>query len=172
MARSKLSEVTVSLPWVSGTWAVDDNQRLAAWEMYVELVTRIAVRPLGKDKGLLREALSSLYAVFGETRRILRHYGPDIAIPEKKKFLSFGAIAVLVVNEVLAPFLEDWHPALLDHEATERPPGMSQAEHERRWARAAELRAELEKTRVKLVAYADVLAEACRVPSLHARPEA
>jgi hypothetical protein len=44
---------------LKGTWKPDDTQRRAAWELYVELVTRIAVLPLAGNEGLLREALSS-----------------------------------------------------------------------------------------------------------------
>jgi hypothetical protein len=54
------------------TWKPDDTQRRAAWELYVELVTRIAVVPLAGTEGLLREALSSLYALFAITREVLR----------------------------------------------------------------------------------------------------
>lgn len=38
----------------------------------MELVTRIAVVPLGSGEGILREALTSLHQLFGVTREILR----------------------------------------------------------------------------------------------------
>jgi hypothetical protein len=31
---------------ISGTWEPNDDERRAAWELYVELVTRMAVVPL------------------------------------------------------------------------------------------------------------------------------
>src|SRR5437016_864259 len=40
---------------ISGTWEPNEDERKAAWELHVELVTRIAVVPLGADDGLLRE---------------------------------------------------------------------------------------------------------------------
>jgi hypothetical protein len=166
----RLTEVTVKLPWVEGKWVVDDAQRSAAWEIYVELVTRVSVEPLGKDDGLLREALTSLYSLFGETRRILRVYGPGVAIPMKRKLLSLGQIAVDVLNVMLRPFLSKWHPLLRKHEDHHHP-DVSDVEHERRWEQAAELRKELEALRVNLVHYADILAAACEVPSLHVRPK-
>lgn len=171
IVSKRLSEVTVKLPWIEGKWVVDDAQRSAAWELYVELITRISVEPLGKDDGVLREALSSLYSLFAETRRILRSYGPGVAIPAKKKQLSLGRIAVDVLNVVLRPFLAKWHPLLRQYE-DQRAQGVSIVEHERRWERAAELRRELEVLRVNLVGYADILAAACEVPALHARPVA
>jgi hypothetical protein len=168
---AKLKEVTVSLPWLSGTWGVDDTQQRAAWEIYVELVTRISVAPLAANEGLLREALDSLYVLFGETRRILRHYGPDIAIPDRKKLLSLGQIAVDVLNVLLRPFLAKWHPLLAQHERLPHPT-KSNAEHEREWKPHNEkMRAELATLSATMANYADILARACGVPDLHRRSQ-
>jgi hypothetical protein len=166
------SSITVNLPFVSGTWELDVVQRKAAWEMYVELITRIAVQPLEADEGLLREALGSLYSLFGETRRILKLYGPDVARRERKQLVSFGMIAVDVLNVWLRPFTAKWHRLLTEHEGLNREHKVSASEHERTWQLATGMRADLEVLRRRLTTYADLLAEACRVPSLHARPEA
>ena len=32
---------------IGGEWDIDRTEQLAAWEMYVELATRISVAPLG-----------------------------------------------------------------------------------------------------------------------------
>jgi hypothetical protein len=166
MPLAKLAKVTVKLPWVEGEWVADESQQKAAWEMYVELITRVTVQPLEDDEGLLREALSSFYQLFGETRRILKTYGPAVATPVRKGSLSFGQIAVEVLNRSLRPLLSRWHPLLAAHEAT-RPAGVSQADHERAWPQAAELRKEIEQRRKGLVTYAALLAAVCGVPSLH-----
>jgi hypothetical protein len=170
MSKAKLTKVSVALPGITGEWVADDVQRSAAWEMYVELVTRISLQPLAEGDGLLGEALASLHVLFEETRRILRSHGPSVAVPEKKRLLSFGAIAVDVLNVWLRPFLARWHTRLADHESR-RAPTASLVEHERIWNEAAALRRELADLRTKLVAYADLLAEACGVASLHAVPE-
>ena len=152
---------------IKGEWGLGErDQRRAAWEMYVELVTRISVQPLREDEGLLRESLSSLYALFGETRRILRHYGPVTAKPDRKRMLSFGAIAVTVLNVWLRPFLAKWHPLLSDYEHR-RPAGTSAYAHERAWDQVGAFRDALEDLRGKLTSYADLLAEACEIQSLH-----
>jgi hypothetical protein len=73
--RPKQVQVKLTIPFIgeiSGTWEPDEVERRAAWELYVELVTRVAVVQLGPAEGLLREALSSLREVFGITREILR----------------------------------------------------------------------------------------------------
>jgi len=150
---------------LKGTWKPDDTQRRAAWELYVELVTRIAVVPLAGNEGLLREALSSLYALFGITRDVLRRHGPQVAIPTRDSDYSLGQIAVAVLNSELRPLLARWHPALEDWEA-HRPPERSRVAHEDSWQHATALRSELARTRQRLAGYAGLLAIACDVPDL------
>ena len=150
---------------ISGTWEPNDDERKAAWELYVELVTRIAVVPLSAGEGLLREALSSLYSLFGTTRNILRRYGPGVAEPKPDGQYSLGVLAVAMLNYGLRPVLARWHPALEDWEAA-RPPERSRGEHEMAWEYASDLRAGLDTTRDVLTQYARLMASACGVPDL------
>ena len=150
---------------ISGTWEPNDDERKAAWELHVELVTRIAVVPLGTNDGLLREALASLYTLFATTREILRKYGPDVAEPKPDGQYNFGVLAVAMLNYALRPVLARWHPALEEWE-TVRPSGRSRAEHELAWEHAQELRAALDDARIALTQYARVMADACGVPDL------
>lgn len=150
---------------ISGTWEPNDAERRAAWELHVELVTRIAVVPLGADEGVLREALSSLYTLFGTTRDILRRYGPDVAEPKAKGQYSFGVLSVAMLNYALRPVLARWHPALAEWEAS-RPAGQSSGSYEAAWERAAELRLALDTARDELTQYARLMADACGVPDL------
>ncbi len=163
-------QISLNLPFgmggISGTWEPDDHERQAAWEMYVELVTRVAVVPLGPDEGLLREALASLYSLFDTTRSILRAHGPGVARPKGDGTYSFGHLAVIVLNDLLRPVLAKWHPLLLDHEAN-RASDRSQVDHERGWPRAAELRSVLADVRGSLEQYANLLACAAGAPPLH-----
>jgi hypothetical protein len=167
-------EISVPLfggPKISGTWAPDKAEREAAWEMYVELVTRISVEELGPEEGLLREALTSLYSLFPSTRAILRAHGPAVAKLKRGGDQSFGSIAVAILNRMLRPFLAKWHPALGEHESR-RPPAESQAEWERAWERNDELRRELAAVRVTLTQYADVLAQVADVTPIHGGADA
>jgi len=150
---------------IGGTWEPNDDERKAAWELHVELVTRIAVVPLGTEEGLMREALTSMYSLFATTREILRRYGPDVAEPKPDGQYSFGVLAVAMLNYALRPTLARWHPALEDWEAT-RPTGRSHGEHERAWDRAQEFRAALDAARDVLAQYARLMADACGVPDL------
>jgi hypothetical protein len=166
----KLKSIDVSLKFpdlfeVSGTWEADESQQLAAWEIYVELVTRIAVVELRPGHGVLREALTSVHALFDITRGVLRKGGPDLARPRKRSALSLGMIAVDILNRALQPFLSKWHPLLQTWEST-RPADKSPADHELAWARNGEMRTELQEIQVIMRAYADLLGTAAGVPSL------
>jgi hypothetical protein len=59
----KVTKMTLSLPFGIGSIDFEPNeaQKKAAWNLYIELVSRISVQPLKEDEGLLREALTSLY---------------------------------------------------------------------------------------------------------------
>jgi hypothetical protein len=148
-----LTKVSLKIPWIGEVeLAPDDTERRAAWALYVELVTRVAVQSLSADHGLLREALNSLHSLFGSTRQILREAGPAVGATRD----SVGGIAIRVLNEGLRPVLTHWHPRLLAHEAT-RPPNVSPPDHEAAWQHAGELRQELEGLREKLAQYAHAL---------------
>jgi hypothetical protein len=150
---------------LSGEWEPNDTERAAAWELYVELITRVSVVPLGASEGLLREALTSLYSVFATTREVLRKYGPDIAEPKPDGQFNFAFLAVTILNTGIRPLLARWHPDLKDWE-DQRPTGISLVAHERAWPHAEALRVELDHTREALTDYAAALAVACGVPNL------
>lgn len=90
--RVSLETVSVSLPFGIGSMSgkVDTTQKKAAWSLYVELVTRIAVQPLEVDQGLVREAMNSLYSLFGTTREVLKAARPDVGAYRD----SVGGIAI------------------------------------------------------------------------------
>ncbi|MBD2564259.1 MULTISPECIES: hypothetical protein [Nostoc] len=150
-----IKEVSFSLPFGIGSvkLQVDSTKRKAAWSLYIELVTRIAVQPLEVDQGLLREALTSLYNLFGITRQVLKEAGPDVGA----SLDSVGGIAIAVLNNGLRPFLAKWHPLLQTWEAG-REPNKSQKQHEREWEDEPKLRHELDLLRADLEKYANALA--------------
>jgi pimeloyl-ACP methyl ester carboxylesterase len=150
---------------IGGTWVPDREEKTAAWELYVELVTRISVVELQPSEGLLREALSSLYSLFQTTRSILTAHGPGIAVPKGNGQLSFGYLAVAMLNLGIRPVVAKWQPLLLHWESS-RATDISPLEHEQRWPESAELRRVLNELRTVLIQYADTLARVAGVPSL------
>ena len=140
---------------VSGCWELNSEERRAAWELYVELVTRVSAVPLREDEGLLREALGSLYSLFETMQEILCQHGPDIPEPKRDVQYNFGYLAVAMLNYGVRPLLAHWHPALEDWEHR-RPVDRSRRDHKLAWSQSGQL----------LTAYADLLAAACGVPNL------
>ncbi len=165
--KSVQVELDLKLVKIAGTWEPNEVERRAAWELYVELLTRVAVVPLARGEGLVREALASLYALFATTREVLRKAGPQVAEPKPAGQYNLAFLAVALLNFALRPVLARWHPVLEEWEAI-RPAGRSRREHEQAWARIGALRDELETTREQLTYYAALLAAACGVPDLTA----
>lgn len=158
--------VRIKTDFIDIDTTIDPNQaqRDAAWELYVELLTRVATAPLPDESGLLREAMNSLYTLFACTRTTLKSYGPRIARKTRKAEYSVGYLAIAILNRGLRPFLSKWHPLLLDHEE-KRPNGLSSLEHEKQWGDCyEECRADLKRVRQTLAQYSDILATICDVP--------
>lgn len=91
----------LKLGFLETEWEPQVKDSEAAWEMYVELLTRIATQPLPDNSGMESSALDSVYSLFGITRSILRKYGKDS--------IGFAKIAVIVLNQIVRPFTARWH---------------------------------------------------------------
>src|SRR2546430_15978194 len=92
---------------------LSEEDRQCAWELYTEIVTRVAV--VGKlhdatatdfSGELLIESLDSLHAFFTELRAIMRRF-PIGRLSRDRTFHLGVLINDLVVN-TLRPFLERW----------------------------------------------------------------
>jgi hypothetical protein len=154
--KVKATKLAVGLPFNLGSLELepDEAERQVAWELYVELTTRVAIEPLGSGEGLMRESLDSLHDIFDTTRTILKRAGPSIARnPE-----SVGAIALEVLNRGVRPILAKWHPLLRAHEER-RPEGYSAVQHEQDWERIADLRLELDRLQEEMQVYLEALAK-------------
>ena len=73
----------------------------AAWDLYVEMLTRIVTQKLPSEQGDEKAALDSVYSLFPTTRNILCRHG--------RKTVEFTSIAVLILNQVVRPFTTKWH---------------------------------------------------------------
>ena len=149
---------TLPGPTFSGLWTPNAAERHAAWEMCIELSTRVAVVPLRNNEGLLSEALGSMHAIFGETRAILRGNGPDLAIHRRGE-LSFAVLAGHMLNQVLRPVTAFWHPRLAQW-ADSCDKSMGALEKEKSFPDHQRLRDILDAIRTPLTDFATVFAEA------------
>ena len=95
-------ELNFGILKLKGVIAPNEQVKNAAWELYVELVTRITTVELEDNLGILRESLNSIYTLFGSTRQIMRKYGPAIAVHNSKYSLSISLVhlALSILNYV------------------------------------------------------------------------
>ena len=156
-------QVRISIPgWLSVTLEPNVSETNAAWELYVELATRISSKRFDRKHGSLRAALESLYAIFTQTRIVLRSAGPDVA----KSKNSFGPFAIRFLTDVLGTFLLRWHEPLRAYEAS-KPEKIPVTDHERVWDRHEEFCQELDELREKTTAYVKALAQIAGVHHVH-----
>lgn len=80
---------------------VQNNNKKAAWDLYMEMVTRITTQPLDPEHGDEKTALDSVYSLFQTTRDILLAQGPDC--------VEFAQIAIVILNQEVRPFTAKWH---------------------------------------------------------------
>lgn len=114
-------KVNLGLVELSGEWEPNDVERTAAWQLYVELVTRVTVVPFGPDDGSLREALTSLNGIFATTRDVLRRAGPDVAEPKPRGQYSFAFLALTILNSGIRPLLTHWQLSVVTCADAGRP---------------------------------------------------
>jgi hypothetical protein len=100
-----LTKVKINLKFLEMEWEPREPDREAAWELYVELLTRVVTQPLPPEHGDEKAALDSAYSLFPTTREILRRKGRDC--------VGFTRVAVPVLNQVVRPFTARWHRLLL-----------------------------------------------------------
>ena len=101
-----LKDLQINTGIVNATWEPQDEDRTAAWEMYVELLTRITTQPMAESDGDDKTALDSIYSLFPTTREILRRNGPGC--------IKFSQIAIVILNQKIRPFTAKWHRISLE----------------------------------------------------------
>ena len=96
-----LSSLKLNLGFLEGSFAPRDPDRAAAWDLYIELLTRVTTQALPPEDGDEKTALDSVYALFKETRKILRRHGSGCG--------EFAKLAIPVLNQIIRPFTAKWH---------------------------------------------------------------
>ncbi len=96
-----LSSLRINLGFLEGEFAPCDADRAAAWELYIELLTRVTTQYLAPEEGDEKTALDSVHAIFALTREILRRLGSGCG--------EFAKLAIPVLNQIIRPFTAKWH---------------------------------------------------------------
>ena len=144
-SRFHLENVRIGPKWANVEISLQEDDRDAAWELYVEMLTRIVTQPLPSEVGDEKTALDSVHSLFPTTREILRRRG--------RKTIEFSKVAIPVLNQVVRPFTAKWHRESLSKAFND--PGKRE-----------EFRKELEALQKDLRKYNRMLAEIADVEDL------
>ena len=140
-----LEKVRLNLKAIELEVSFQEADKDAAWDLYVEMLTRIVTQPLPPEAGDEQAALDSVYSLAPATREILRHHG--------RASIQFSKVAVPVLNQIVRPFTAKWHKESLD--------GAFNYD-----AKRIQFRRELENLQVELRNYNRLLAEIASVEDL------
>ena len=141
----QLTGLRVKMPILDMDWKPSDPDKDAAWDLYVELLTRITTQPLPDEDGVEQTALDSVYTLFALTRQTIKTHG--------RACIEFTRIAVIILNQVVRPFTARWH-RLSQHGA------FASADQ------CAQFRRELHDLQVQLRNYTRLLADLADVEDL------
>ena len=101
LTKFQLEKISINAKFLQADFKFETEDQDAAWELYVEMLTRIVTQPLPRDVGDDQSALESVYSLFPTTREILRRRG--------RVTIQFSKIAIPVLNQVVRPFTAKWH---------------------------------------------------------------
>lgn len=96
-----MTSLKIKASFLEMEWKPQDADKAAAWELYIELLTRIATQPLDEKDGDEKTALDSVFSLFAITRQVLKS--------NSRNCTEFTKIAVVVLNQVIRPFTAKWH---------------------------------------------------------------
>jgi hypothetical protein len=140
-----MTSLKIKTPFLDMEWNPQDEDKAAAWELYVELLTRVTTQSLYIEHGDEKTALTSIYSIFGITREVMKNNG--------RHCFEFTKIAVVVLNQVVRPFTAKWHGLSINGAFDDA-------------ASCSEFRVELEKIQIVLRIYTKMLADMAGVEDL------
>jgi len=145
LEKWSLTGLKIKTPIMDMEWNPSDSNKNAAWDLYVELLTRITTQPLSDEDGVEQTALDSIHAIFKITRQTLKTHG--------RSCIEFARIAIIILNQVVRPFTAKWHRKSQSG-AFDSP------------IQCAEFRAELRLLQIQLKNYTGLLADFADVEDL------
>ena len=106
LAGQGLEKLKFNVNFLEAEFKIQNLDKEAAWELYIELLTRITTQPLPAGSGDEKTALDSVYSLFPLTRKVVKRKGPGC--------IRFTKIAIVVLNQVIRPFTAKWHKLSLE----------------------------------------------------------
>lgn len=106
LSKWKMSSLKINAKFLEMEFKLEESDREAAWELYIELLTRVTTQELLDTDGDEVSALNSIYKIFDLTREIIKKY--------KRDCIQFSKIAIIMLNQIIRPFTAKWHKKSLD----------------------------------------------------------
>lgn len=140
-----MTSLKLTAPFGELEWKPVTPDKDAAWELYIELLTRITTQPLGNHQGDEETALASIFSLFGISREIIKSHG--------RACIEFTKIAIIVLNQIIRPFTAKWHKISIEKKLKDADI-------------CKEFRLELANLQKKLQTYSRMLAEMADVEDI------
>ena len=86
-------------------WDPAEGDKAAAWDLYIELLTRNPIQYLQPDEGHEKEALESIHEIFGLVRENIKSY--------EQPCTELTKISIVVLNQIVRPFTTKWYREIL-----------------------------------------------------------
>ena len=106
LEKWSMTSLKIKTPFLEADWQPRDKDKDAAWELYVELLTRITTQPLPDEYGDEETALESVHKLFELTREVIKRHG--------RLCNEFTKIAIVILNQKIRPFTAKWHKSVVD----------------------------------------------------------
>lgn len=132
-----MTSLKIKTSFLEMNWEPKEQDKDAAWELYIELLTRVTTQGLEDTYGDEKTALDSIKKIFDLTRDIIKKY--------KRDCIEFSKISIVILNQKIRPFTSKWH-----HIST--ADGFDETN-------SKEFRSELKDLQVLLLAYTQMLGD-------------
>ena len=96
-----MTSLKIKAPFLEMKWNPSEPDKVAAWNLYIELLTRIITQPLAEEEGIEQTALESIHSLFPTTRSIIKENG--------RGCIEFTKLAIVMLNQKVRPFTAKWH---------------------------------------------------------------
>lgn len=162
--RHQSDSLTVALPFGLGSRSYDTTpaDRIVAWKLHVQLVTRKAALPFDEDCDLICDVYDSLFAVFAETRNLLLELPPR----EFERSSGVASLILRVQNDGIRPHLTRWQADFtrwwVRVEKSAANQDRSPQSIQRDYPQYSKLIADLNRTNTELAKFADELLRIAR----------
>jgi hypothetical protein len=140
-----MTSLKIKTPILEMEWKPQEADKEAAWDMYIELLTRITTQALPDEDGIEQAVLESIHKMFDITRNVIKAHGRDC--------IEFTKLAIIILNQIIRPFTVRWHK-LSDEGAFSKPESCKA------------FREELKALQQKLITYTKMLGEIAGVEDL------